>query len=303
MNARHFTRYAWAVVGYNILVILWGAVVRATGSGAGCGNHWPACNGQIIPRPERIETLIEFSHRLSSGLAGLLVLGLLIWAYRAPLSRFTRRMAGLSFVFILVEGAIGALLVRLELVADNASAARAVAIAAHLINTFVLLAFLTLTAWSAGTGCRVTLRGRPAGLLGLLAAALIGSTLLSAAGAVTALGDTLFPAESLAAGLRQDFDPTASFLIRLRVIHPALAIVTSVFLVFAGQRLVAASPRARRPVTALYAIIAAQIAGGFVNVILLAPVWMQVVHLLLADSLWMALVLAGASALATEAAL
>ncbi|MBN2469581.1 MAG: COX15/CtaA family protein [Anaerolineae bacterium] len=303
MRARSFTRYAWLVVGYNVLVILWGAVVRATGSGAGCGSHWPTCNGEILHRPERVETLIELTHRLSSGLAGLLVLGLLVWALRAPLSRFTRRMAALSFIFILIEGALGAGLVLLELVADNASAGRAAAVGLHLANTFVLLAFLALTAWSSGTGRRVILRGQGARILLLLGIALLGTALLSAAGAVTALGDTLFPAESLAEGLQQDFDPTASFLIRLRIIHPALAILTSLFLLYAGQAFMAAAPRARRPVLILYAIIAVQVVGGFINVALLAPVWMQVVHLLLADALWLALVISGAETLGEPAPL
>lgn len=302
MNVRNFTRYGWFVVGYNVVVILWGAVVRATGSGAGCGSHWPTCNGVIVPRAERIETLIEFSHRVTSGLAGVLVIVLLIWAFRVPVSRFTRRMAVLSLVFIVIEGAIGAGLVLLELVADNVSVARAVAIALHLVNTFLLLGFLALTAWSSGTRQRVSLnqaRSRASLMLGL---ALILTVFISAAGAVTALGDTLFPAESLAEGLRQDFDPTANFLIRLRVIHPAIAILTSVFLIYAGQAFMAARDRARRPVIALYGLVALQVVGGFVNVALLAPVWMQVVHLLLADAVWLALVVAGAEVLGTPQA-
>ncbi|GAB4573906.1 MAG: COX15/CtaA family protein [Anaerolineae bacterium] len=301
MKNRNFARYAWLVTGYNVLVILWGALVRATGSGAGCGNHWPACNGQIIPRPERIETLIEFSHRTSSALAGVLVLILLVWAWRGSLSRFTRRMALLSFVFIVVEGGIGAALVRLELVADNASAARAAAIALHLVNTLILLAFLTLTAWSAHTGQRLALRGHPARLLGLLALCVLGTAILSAAGAVTALGDTLFPPETLAQGIQQDFDPTANFLIRLRVIHPAIAILTSGLLIYTGQAMLSHTPGARRGIIVLYAIIGLQLVGGFVNVALLAPVWMQLVHLLLADSLWIALIIVSAQALAVPA--
>jgi heme A synthase len=283
-----------------VLVILWGAVVRATGSGAGCGNHWPTCNGAIVPRPEQIETLIEFSHRLTSGLSGVLVLALAVWAFRsAAVSRFTRRMAGLALVFVIVEGAIGAVLVRLELVADNASAARAVVIALHLVNTYILLAFLALTAWGGSTGRRVHLRGarrRPAVMLG---AALLATLILSAAGAVTALGDTLFPAESLAEGLRQDFDATASFLIRLRVIHPAIAILTSAYLLYAGQIFGSISPAARRLAHVMTALVVIQLAAGFVNVLLLAPVWMQIIHLLLADSLWLVLILLSAEVLAS----
>jgi cytochrome c oxidase assembly protein subunit 15 len=82
MTAKHITRalvrYAWCVVGYNILVILWGAVVRATGSGAGCGNHWPLCNGQVVPLSPRVDTVIEFTHRCMTGGATFVVLGLLV---------------------------------------------------------------------------------------------------------------------------------------------------------------------------------------------------------------------------------
>ncbi len=301
MAARRFTHYAWFVTAFTVLVILWGAVVRATGSGAGCGNHWPSCNGQIIPQPEQIETVIEFTHRVTSGLSGLLVLALTVWAFRARwVSTFTRRAAALALLFMIVEATVGMLLVRLELVADNASTARAVVIALHLVNTLALLGSLTLTAWSA-SGRQISLRGRPRRLLWLPGIALAGLALLSAAGAVTALGDTLFPPASLAAGLQQDLDATAHFLIRLRVIHPAIALVVSAFLLVAAPEFLAASAGARRPVIVMVALVIAQIVAGFVNVILLAPVWMQVLHLLLADSLWLALVLVTAEVLAVDA--
>ncbi len=50
MSQAWFSRYAWGVLLWNVLVALWGAYVRATGSGAGCGSHWPTCNGEILPR-------------------------------------------------------------------------------------------------------------------------------------------------------------------------------------------------------------------------------------------------------------
>ncbi len=301
---KSFTRAAWGMTAYTILVILWGAVVRATGSGAGCGNHWPKCNGQIIPRPDSIEVLIEFSHRLTSGLAGLLALGLLVWAWRAYApGSLVRRWAGVAFFLMLVEGFIGMLLVRLELVQDNASSLRAIAIALHLTNTFLLLAAQALTAWLAGRGEVFRWRGGLAGSLrGLLAVGVLGALLLSAAGAVTALGDTLFPAESLAAGLAQDLDPTANFLIQLRVIHPALAIATVAYLYWLGGRLAGLGAAVARWKTRLYWLMGIQVAAGFINIFLLAPVWMQVIHLLLADLFWLALALLTAETLAEPTA-
>lgn len=288
---RRFIAYAWFVVAYLILVILWGAVVRATGSGAGCGNHWPACNGEVIPRPQQIETIIEFSHRVTSAVSGLFVIGLLVWAYRLrPIHRFVRFMALMSFIFILIEGALGAALVRFELVADNASSARAVMIALHLMNTLVLLAFATLTAWGAAQQPGMRLHA-PRSLIVAAAVALVAFAFMSSIGAVTALGDTLFPAESLAQGLQEKFNPEAHFLVRLRFYHPALAIVVSAYLYGLGYYLMRRydSPQIHRYVNGVWIMVAIQVSAGFLNVVLLVPVWMQIVHLLLADTLWILL--------------
>jgi len=78
-GARNFTRYAWSVLGWNIAVVLWGAYVRASGSGAGCGNHWPLCNGEVVPHAPQVQTLIEFTHRAMSGIAFVAVAALLAW--------------------------------------------------------------------------------------------------------------------------------------------------------------------------------------------------------------------------------
>jgi len=303
-----FRNYAWGVLSYNLLVILWGAYVRATGSGAGCGRHWPTCNGTVIPREPELETIIEFTHRVTSALAGILVIVLLIWAFRAYVKGHpVRKSSVVSLVFILTEGAVGAGLVLLELVAQNDSVARAYWMAAHLANTFLLLGALTLTAWWATTvaptvtdaGLRLRERGRE---LWLLAVALLLIMIVSAAGAVTALGDTLFPAGSLAEGVARDFSATAHFLERLRVWHPLLAIVSAIYiftmlgLVMQGH----ASPAVKRFSRLVQLLVAGQVAAGFVNLLLLAPVWMQLVHLLLADGVWMSLVLLAAAVVAEE---
>lgn len=302
-NPRNFTSYAWIVLGYNLLVILWGAYVRATGSGAGCGSHWPLCNGEVIPRAAQIETIVEFTHRLTSGLAGILVIILLVWAFRLfPKGHVVRRGAALSMFFIITEGLVGAGLVLFELVAHNDSIARAVSMSVHLVNTLLLLASLTLTAWWAGGGRPLRLRGQ--GNTGwLLLVALLAMVVLGATGAVTALGDTLFPAGSLAEGVRQDFSPTAHFLVRLRVWHPIIAILTGIYLILAtsavhSERPTAETKRFARLVRLFFLI---QLGAGALNVLLLAPVWMQLLHLLLADLVWIVVVLFSAAALADTA--
>ncbi|HEY3289368.1 MAG TPA: COX15/CtaA family protein, partial [Anaerolineae bacterium] len=193
--------FAWCVTGFNMLVIAWGALVRATGSGAGCGSHWPQCNGSLLPDLARIETAIEFGHRVSSVLAGLLVIILVLWVMRSNLNRLTRLSSWSSLAFIILEGILGALLVRLELVADNTSTLRAGVVALHLVNTLMLLASLGLTAFASGRVKPVSLTRRPTRVVTwLLGIGLVAMALLSAMGAVTALGDTLFPATSLSTG-------------------------------------------------------------------------------------------------------
>jgi heme A synthase len=303
MKLSRFAIYAWGVLAYNLVVILWGAYVRASGSGAGCGSHWPLCNGEIMPVAPRIATLIEFSHRITTSLSGLLVIGLVIGAFRTLPRRHPARLAAvLSLVFILIEGMVGATQVLLGLTADNASVARAVVGSIHLANTFLMLGAMVLTAWWASGGPRPQLRGQ--GLLSwVFAVGLLGALLVGASGAVTALGDTLFPAESLAAGLQQDFSATAHFLIQLRIIHPILAVLVGAYSIFAGSLAAARRPSAatKRLAWALGAIFGAQVIVGVVNIALLAPIYMQIIHLFMADMVWLTLVLAAALALAERA--
>lgn len=299
MRLNRFAVYAWGVLAYHLGVIVWGAYVRATGSGAGCGAHWPRCNGQIIPRAPEIETVIEFTHRVSSGLALPLVVALLIWAFRAyPARHRVRTGSVLSLVFLITEGLVGAGLVLFELVADNTSGARAVVVAAHLINTFLLVAVLSLTAWWSTGGPPLRLKS-PGRIGWALILGLVGSLLVGASGAVTALGDTLFPAASLAEGIAQDFAPMAHFLIQLRIWHPLIAIATGLYLITLAAVLNAPhySPVTHTLARVLAALFIVQLSAGALNLLLLAPVWLQMIHLLLADLVWIALILLSASVL------
>lgn len=292
---RNFLRYAAFVLAYNIGVVLWGAYVRATGSGAGCGNHWPLCNGVVVPQAPALTTVIEFTHRASSGIDVVLVGILLLWAWRAfPPGHLARMGAALSAIFLTTEAMIGAALVKLEHVARNASEGRAYSLSAHLINTLTLLACLTLTVWWAAGGSRLSLRQRS----GWLAWPGIGlAVLVGVSGAIAALGDTLFPASSLAAGFRQDFDPASSIFLRLRLFHPLLALITGGWLIFYAETTVFRLPAAKKFARLLEIAVGLQIAAGAVNLLLLAPVWMQMAHLLLADLVWISLVLLVAFAL------
>ncbi len=298
-----FARYAWFVLGYNILVVLWGAYVRATNSGAGCGGHWPSCNGVVIPDTSSIHTLIEYTHRVSVAFCFVALAGLIYGAFRCYPSGHRVRKASLwAVVFTLSEALIGALLVIYGLVVHNASVYRAVAMAAHLVNTFMLLGTLTIAAWWASGGKRLKLRDQ--GALGWgIGLALLGTMILSVSGAVTALGDTLFPSHSLLQGIQQDFSPTAYFLIRLRYLHPLIAISVGLYTIFiAGLTgYLRPSDSVVKYVRVVAFVIVSQITAGFINMALLAPVWMQLVHLFLADIMWVALILLACSALSVDA--
>src|SRR5580704_15532369 len=218
-------RFSWAVLAYFIAVILWGGLVRATGSGAGCGDHWPLCNGTVMQHSARIDTMIEFTHRITSGLSFFSVVALLWWTFvRTARGHLARVAAVAAVAFTLIEAAIGAFLVKLGLTAQSQSPLRAPYLALHLTNTLLLLAALTLTAHflSRRTGflrreIRVT---APAGaILCIVALLIVGVT-----GSVAALGDTLFPASSLGSALSADFSATSGWLVRWRWTHPMVAI-------------------------------------------------------------------------------
>ncbi len=295
---RRFARYAGGVLAWNVAVVLWGAFVRASGSGAGCGRHWPRCNGAVIPPSPSAKTLIEFTHRMMTGADAFLVLGLVAAAFLlfrrgSPV----RTGAVFSGFFLVTEALVGAALVLFEHVADDRSTARVGWMALHLVNTFMLLGSLTLTAWwaSGGRAVRVRRQGRVAGamLLAVVATIAVGTT-----GAITALGDTLYPKSQV--GLHEA--AAATLLERLRIVHPVVAVLTALYVVLAGAvaRRMRPSPATARLSRLLVALFAAQVLAGTVNVALLAPVWMQIIHLLLADAVWIALVCTTAAALAVD---
>lgn len=279
------------VLGWNVLVILWGAFVRASGSGAGCGSHWPLCNGEVIPTAPALKTIIEFTHRTTSGLALIGVLVLLLWARRAfPKAGLVRRFAWASLVIILLEAALGAGLVKLGFVEKDSSVGRAIYLCAHLANTQLLLGALALTAWFSrpdSAGLRFSFGPAKAAML-LPVAMLVGI-----GGAIAALGDTLFPATSFAQGLADEMSSTAHFLLRLRILHPALALLFA----FYASLIVLQTIKVRRSCESAslawttWGILTVQMITGVLNVWLLAPIWMQIIHLFLADAVWIVLVL------------
>jgi heme a synthase len=291
-----FRIYAWSVLAFHLAVILWGAFVRTSGSGAGCGEHWPLCNGQIVPHTVVSATLIEFSHRLTSGIALVSILALVAFAFRVfPRGHRVKRWALLSLGATLIECAIGAGLVLLRLVATDESLSRGLWLAAHLINTLFLLATLSLTAWQATDVQTRTVRDREMppkpsfvtfSILGFLCAAILGG--------FAALAGTFTVSTSLADGLRADFSAASNIFVRLRILHPIVAVALGVWLLVFALQASASKPgkkAERRLAAAIATLVLCQFTLGFASIMLKTPAWLQLLHLLGADLLWIAGVL------------
>lgn len=296
-----FVKYAWFALAFNLAVIMWGVFLRASLSGDGCGQHWLTCNGEVIPESPQFKTVIEFTHRVSTGIVFFIVLALAVWAFRKYSKGSPVRMTALvSFLLIVVEAAIGGGLVLTGNTAGNLTASRPFWMMAHLITTFSLLAALSLTVWFASGGRPFTFKGKPKVTV-LLALAVLGIFLVGASGSLAALSHMLFPAGTLGEGIAQDFAGTSHLLLRLRLSHPIVAVMTGVYLIFIAGWLRARamdSPEVRRWSNVLSILVMVQFASGAATLLMLSPIVLQLIHLLLADLVWISFVLLSASFLA-----
>jgi heme a synthase len=288
------SRFAWGVLVYNVAVVLWGAVVRATSSGAGCGDHWPLCNGVVVQTHPRLATLIELAHRMTSGVTVIAILFLLVWIFRSTVAGHLARITVIAATLLIFnEALLGALLVLLRLTADNRSPARAAYLSLHLANTLLLLGALALCAHflSGGEAFHrrwVRFTQIPQAITGLVAILLVGMS-----GTLAALSDTLFPATSVRAALAQDFSSGSSWLQHLRFLHPVTAVIAGLFICWLLLRSVP-RPAERKLGIGVLSLLALQCGLGIADVVLLAPLWMQITHLLVADILWITLVVLAA---------
>jgi heme a synthase len=303
-------RFAWFAVFYSVAVTIWGAFVRASGSGAGCGNHWPLCNGQVIPVSPGFHTIVEFTHRQMTTCLSLVLVALLIWTFRATTRRSAARFFSIASVILLLnEALLGALLVKLGYVTDNRSAGRVVMMSIHFSNTLLLLTAVTLTARFLSASSRrewprlARARGFAWATAGLAATFITGIS-----GSTAALGDTLYPPTSLSRAIAEDYAAGTPLLLRLRILHPVAALLAAAFvvwLILRSRNLTSTaaelSPVERRRLAGftaraniVIALLALQFALGIADILLLAPAWMQLLHLLGADLYWVALVLLAA---------
>lgn len=288
-----FAKFAWFTLAYNILVILWGVFLRASKSGDGCGQHWLTCHGEIIPSAPELKTIIEFSHRFTSGIAFLVVLALVIWAFRQfKKGDILRKTAFISFIFIITEALVGAGLVLTGNTATADTAARPFWAIGHLVNTFILLTFLSLTAWYASGGKQFSWNISHKNLL-LLGIAVLGILFVGMSGSLAALSSMLFPSATLAEGIAKDFSETSSILLRLRISHPILSIAISAYLFFLATWISRSSEDewTKKWSSYLVLLLFVQVIFGGLTLVMLAPILMQIGHLLLADLIWISFVL------------
>jgi heme a synthase len=294
LSARHshsaLRLFAWGTLAYNISVVLWGAYVRFSGSGAGCGNRWPLCGGVISHA--QIQTQIEFTHRMSSGAALVSMACLWVWTRLAMPRKHPSRWAGtVALLLIVNEILLGAFLVLFKHVAQDKSIGRAVSLPLHSVNTMLLLGAIAITAFWLGkpssNGFHWPATGRA--LIPMLPLMIL---LAGATGTVTALGDTLFPATSLRASFAQDFSAKSDYLLRLRILHPAIAVVAMALMVWLSTNVWKSANKSLQPYAVVGILIFLfQLALGALNIVLLTPLWLQMMHLLTADVLWVVLVL------------
>lgn len=298
----NFAKYAWLVLAWNVIVVLWGVFLRASKSGDGCGQHWLTCHGEVVPTAPELKTVIEFSHRITSFIAFVAVLILLIWTFKRFASRTQiRKSALLAFIFVVTEALVGAGLVLTGNTAETLTAARPFWMAGHLLNTYILLAFLTLTAWLSSGNERLHFHVERKFLVGLVVG-VVSIFVVSMTGSIAALSHMLFPAGTLAEGVSQDFSSTSHILLRLRLLHPITAILTSVLLIFLVGWLAKESGvgGVKRWSNVLSLLVLLQIAFGSATLLMLGPIVMQLGHLLLADAIWISYVLTAANLLSKQ---
>lgn len=288
-----FTKFAWFALAYNLVVILWGVFLRASYSGDGCGQHWLTCGGEAIPTAPQLKTVIEFSHRITTAFAGLVVVVLAVWAFlKRRTQKYVAFFAAMSLLFIVIEGAIGGGLVLTGNTAANWTPSRPYWTAGHLINTFILIAFLAVTAWSASDSRKfrsdISNKSIGLGVAGTFALFFVGVT-----GSMAALTTMLFPAETLSQGISMDFDPASHPLLRLRIFHPISAIIAAIGVLFISGWVRANSgvSDAQWWAKTTSVLVLLQIAFGAATLLMLGPIVMQLGHLLLADLVWIAFVL------------
>jgi cytochrome c oxidase assembly protein subunit 15 len=287
MNLSRLRKIIFLTVIYTIVVILWGAWVRISHSGDGCGDTWPLCRGQLIPEAERAKTWVEYTHRVMSGLYGILIVAIFFWTRKFfERGHRARKTAKWLLIFMIIEALLGAKLVLFGLVGSNDSFYRAFVIGIHQINSLLLTgtaALLFMT--SSETESRPPLH-----FPGQAYVRYFGHLLIAMTGAWAALSSTLFPSESLSESFAKEFAPDSPLLMKLRSLHPALAIIIGISIcIWLYKQISKANGFLKQVYLQTSALWAFAIVFGIMTFLLSSPVWMKISHLFLAHMLWISL--------------
>ena len=263
----------------SIASIIAGAIVRATGSGDGCGASWPTCNGQVIPNLQTSSELIEFSHRLISGMLLIITLIIFLKSFKYNVPNLQKRIIQSLTFFVLLEALIGAVIVIYEWVGLNSSTPRIIAVPLHLVNTFGLLGAYTLL-FHLTKNSKTNLNNffDKGFKIGIILFLLSGAT-----GSIAALADVIFPSESFLIGISEDFDSNSEVLTRLRVLHPIVASLLSFYLYKESNRL-EREYKIRTKNIKLLVLVGVFL--GVLNVVSNIILPLSILHLLIADLLW-----------------
>ena len=289
-NRSQYKQFAFGLLVYTILVIIWGAWVRISHSGDGCGDTWPLCHGQLIPEAQRGKTWVEYGHRLMSGIYGWVVL-YFYWVARKlyPKDHFARKAALATLIFMITEALLGAKLVLFKLVTTNDTPYRAFVMGLHQLNSFMLTGAVALT--FAGANANDTLPAPTQAFRRFKYLPWV-IVVLGITGAWAALSNSLFPTDNLFEGFLADFNTESHFLIRLRGLHPVLAVLGagSLALFFWTKAQTAdENPALQKKSLHMSLILIFGIFFGMATLFLHAPTWMKITHLTLAHAIWVIL--------------
>jgi len=291
---RRYRLFVWALVAFTVVVILSGDIVQATESGAGCGEHWPRCDGSLIPAIGDAHTAVEFTHRMVTTILSLGFIVMVIAARRLfGRGHLVWRTALAATGILIIEILLGAALVLFGWVEEDASWGRVFADSFHVVNTFMLVGAVALVAhFAAGhRGFRVDTSLRRDRYL-LFAVVIVVAVAIT--GTLNSLADTLYFSDQVDV----DETPIAALLVTIRGIHPAVAIGGGVIALYLVHQVSARQPgQAENLGMAIQGVIALQFLVGIFNIVLLTPLETQIVHLTLADALWLLLLIFSAHTL------
>lgn len=280
LSKTQLSQYLTLTLITSLLVIFWGAFLRFTYAGDGCGTDWPLCHNQLVPTQSSKEAWMEWFHRLTSSLFGLMVVFLCIFSFHSlPKKHRARWGCVLILFFTITEALIGAALVMTGLTGLNSSLLRPLVLSAHLVNSLFLVGSIVLTFRFIREDV-IPIRKIFRWSLFYILIALTGS--------IASLSNTLFPSSSLIQGLLMDINMNSPLLLKLRILHPVIAFVIGGGLII---YLTDFFKKFRIKNYLLLIFTALGMMSGILTLFTLSPIFMKMLHLILAYSVWIFILL------------